>query len=210
MYLFTRQTRLSPDHVRDGMEWAVGLTEKVNQITALNVGLWASMLSPGTGTISWGTTTESLTELEDASAKLMVDDMFVDMANRGAAFTNGVIEDRTAQFLHNDGDATPNPSYVAVVQSQLANGSFQRGVEAGIEIAQRAKQLGGLSTSFLIGTTGAFGSVAWITAAPTLKELEQAEQAVNMNPDFVKFLDEEASSCYLPGITTQAIWQRIV
>jgi hypothetical protein len=210
MYLFTRQTRLATGHLRDGMEWAVGLTEKVNQITSLNVGLWTKMLSGQTGTLSWGSAVESLVDLEDANAKMMVDDILMDMAARGAELTTGVFEDQTAQFVHNDVDASSNPGYVYVVQAQLANGAFQRGVEAGIEIAQRAKQLGGQPTSFLIGTTGAFGAVAWITSAATLKELEQADQAVNMNPDFIKFLDDEAASCYLPGTGEQSIWQRIV
>lgn len=209
MYLFTRQTRLAAGHPRDGMEWAIGVTEKVNQITSLNVGLWTTAFSQMAGTLSWGAAVENLTDLEDANSKMMVDDILMDMAARGAELTTGGLEDRTAQFLHNDVEAGSNPKYVAVVQAQLANGSFQRGVEAGIEIAQRARQLGGQPTSFLIGTTGAFGAVAWITSCESLQDLQAAEQAVNMNPDFIKFLDEEASHCYLPG-ATQAIWQRVV
>ena len=48
MYLFTRTGRLRPGNTREGMAWAVGVTEKVNQITSLNVGLWTTFASPGT------------------------------------------------------------------------------------------------------------------------------------------------------------------
>jgi hypothetical protein len=210
MYLFTRQTRLAPGHFRDGMTLAVEITEKVNQITALNVGLWSSVMSPGAGTISWGAAAESLTDLEDANAKMMVDDVLMDMATRSAALTVGGVEDQVAQFLHNPAPADSNPKYVGVVQSALANGSFQRGVEVGIEIAQRGTELSGQPTAFLLGTTGPYGAVAWISSADNLKQLEDGNNAVNMNPDFIKFLDEAASSCYLPGATNQSIWQRIV
>jgi hypothetical protein len=209
MYLFTRQTRLAAGHVRDGAEWAIAVTEKVNQIVSLEVGLWNKVFSPGVGSVSWGCMAESLVQLEEANAKLLADDMFVDLANRGASITTGELDDQTAQFIYQP-DTAIDPRYVTVVQSALANGAFQRGVEAGVEIAQQATQLGGLPTSFLLGTTGAYGSVAWITAADSLEQLEQAEQAVNANPDFIKLIDEKASPCYLAGVTQQSIWQRLV
>lgn len=210
MYLFTRQTRLAPGHLRDGMEWAVGLTEKVNQVTGLNVGLWTTMLSPGPGTLSWGSFVESLTDLEDAQAKMAVDDILMEQANRGVELTMGSFEDQTAQFVLNEVDPSRNPRYAGVVLSQLVNGKFQRGIEVGIEIAQRVKELGGLPTSFLVGTTGAYGAIAWITGAETLKELEQADQAVTGSLDFIAYIDKEAGSCYAQGATSQTIWQRVI
>jgi hypothetical protein len=209
MYLFTRAVRLAPGHARDGMEWAVSLTEKVNQITALNVGLWTPVMSPAVGTLSFGCAVESATDIEDAEAKLNVEPMYLDAIERGAAMLASGADDELAQFLYNP-DQTPNPTHVAVVRTVIANGSFQRGVEVGIEIAQRATQLGTCPTSFLLATTGTYAGCGWISSAHSLKELEESEQAVNANPDFVSFLDSEASSCYLPGITTQSIWRRVV
>jgi len=209
MYLFTRMTRLSAGHLLDGMEWAVGITEKVNQVTSLHVGLWTATMSPGIGTLSWGAAVQTLTDLEDAEAKLLVDPMYLDAAQRGSEVTNGAIDDEVAQFLVGGTDPAYNPSHVAVVRSQLANGNFQRGVAAGIEIAQKAAELSGLPTSFLLSTTGTYGGCGWITGATSLHELEQGEQASNMNPDFAALVDS-VSTCFLPGVTTQAIWRRIV
>ena len=209
MYLFTRTARLSPGHALDGLEWAVELTHKVNQVTSLNVGLWTPTLSPGVGTLSWGAAVETLSDLEDAEAKLMVDPLYLDAIAKGATITTGDINDMTAQFIHNP-PAPPNATHVAVVQAQIANGSFQRGVEVGIEIAQRATDIGTAPTSFLMGVTGAYAGCAWISAATSLRELEASEQAVNGNPDFISYIDSEASACYLPGVTTQSIWRRVV
>ena len=209
MYLFTRAVRLTPGHIRDGMEWAVSMTEKVNQITALNVGLWTPLMSPGVGTLSFGCAVETLSDLEDAESKLNVDPMYLDAVERGATMIQGAAEDEVAQFLYNP-DQTANPTHVAVVRSALANGAFARGVATGIEIAQRATQLGSIPTSFLLSTTGTYAGCGWISSAHSLKELEESEQAVNANPDFIAYLDSEAAACFLQGVTTQAIWKRIV
>jgi hypothetical protein len=209
MYLFTRMARLAPAHYRDGIEWAHGLTEKVNQITSLNVGVWSPIISPGLGTLSWGCAVETLSDLEDADAKLMADPMYLDAVEKGSAMLIGTVEDQTAQFLHNP-PQTGETSHVMVVESALANGSFKRGVEVGIEIAQRATDLGGLPTAFLMGVTGTYAGCAWITSATSLRDLERGEQAVNGDMDFIGFLDKEAPGCFLPGVTKQAIWRRLV
>ena len=209
MYLFTRQTRLSPEHAIDGMEWAVTIAEKVNQITALNVGVWTPVLSPGVATLSFGAAVETLTDLEDAQAKTIVDPTFLDLAKQGAQITVGGLEDQVAQFIVGGTDDGSTPSYVAVVQSQLANGRFGSGVAAGVEIAQKATELSGMTTSFLLASTGTYGGVAWLTGAGTLKELEEGEGATNSNPDFVALVDRVAGN-FLDGVTTQAIWRRIV
>jgi hypothetical protein len=209
MYLFTRRTRVAPQHQLDGLEWATAICEKVNQITSLDVGVWTPVMSPAVGTLSFGCATETLTDLENGEAKLLADPIYLDLAKQGAEITTGQLDDMVAQYLTGGGPIGFEPSYVAVVQSQLANGNMQKGVAAGITIAERATELGGQPTAFLLGTTGSYGAVAWITAAATLADLERGEQAVNGNPDFIALVDE-SSTCYLPGVTTQEIWRRIV
>ena len=213
MYLFTRQTRLAPEHMIDGIEWAVAIAEKVNQITALDIGVWTPMLSPGIATLSFGAAVESLTDLEDAQAKLFADATFAELSKEGARITVGGIDDRVAQFIvggdgGGDGDGAA-PSYVAVVESQLSNGHFGSGIGAGIEIAQKATDLSGLATSFLVSTTGTYGGVSWITSASTLRELEDGEAATNAHPDFLALVDRVADN-FTEGVTTQAIWRRLV
>jgi hypothetical protein len=148
MYLFTRTTRLGATHAMDGMEWAVAMTEKVNQITSLNIGLWSPILSPAIGTLTWGTFVESLSDIEDAEAKLMADSIYVDLANQGAQLSNGTLDDQVATVL-SPLPADANPTHIAVVQSELANGHFERGVGAGLEIAAKATEIAGLDTVFL-------------------------------------------------------------
>lgn len=209
MYLFNRTVRLAPGQQLAGLEWAVKITEKVNQVTGLNVGLWTPVMSPGYGSLSWGAAVETLTDLEDADAKLNADSIFIDLAMTGAAYTTGTIEEQVAQFIHNP-EPNPATTHVAVVIAQMANGHFQKGMEVGVQIAERATAAGGNPTAFLVGTTGAFASCAWITAATSLKALEDGEQALYGGSDFIPFLDKEAADCYLPSSATQSIWRRVV
>jgi hypothetical protein len=209
MYLFTRRTRLAPKHQLDGIEWALAITEKVNQITSFNLGVWTPVMSPAIGTLSFGCAVDTLSDLENGEAKLLADPIYLELAQQGTDLTTGELDDMVAQYLVGGTDPGFEPTHVAVVQAQLANGNLQKGIGAGLAIAEKATELGGLPTAFLAASTGVYGGVAWITAAPSLAKLEEAEQAVNGNPAFLALVDE-SSSCYLPGVSTQEIWRRII
>jgi hypothetical protein len=209
MYLYTRRVQLGLGHQADGMEWAIDITAKVNQITSLDVGLWTTMLSPGVGQLAFGCAVETLSDIEDAEAKLLADPMYLDAVQRGTAMITGSVDDESAQYLVGDGELPFNPTHIVVVRSALANGCFADGVTAGIEIAEKAKELSGLPTAFLLSSTGTYGGVGWITSAASLADLEKAEQSINANPEFVTLVDRHSTN-YLPGATTQAIWRRIV
>jgi hypothetical protein len=189
------------------MEWALALTEKLNQITALDAGLWTPFASPGLGTLSWGATVETLAELADADAKLNADPGYLELIGRAGNLVATAPDDRVAEYLHNpvpDLDAT----CVAVVESQLANGAFARGVEVGIGIAQRATALGE-PTAFLLAVTGNYAGCMWLSPATSMQALEAGERAVRADADLLAFIDKEAGPCFLPGITTTSIWGRL-
>lgn len=211
MYLFSRTGRLRPGNVRDGMTWALGITERVHQITGLNVRVWTPMLSPGIGGLRWTTFVEDLTQLDNANAKLMVDDGYIAELDRGAQYLDGNgVDDMVATVLHGNIDPNRNVQYAVVVQSAFAAGGITKGVEAGIEIAERATQLAGVPTAFLMANTGIYGGVAWITAAETLEELEQGEAKTNGDPSFISYIDEVASKVFRAEETTQSMFRRLV
>jgi hypothetical protein len=210
MYLFSRTARLRPGDTRESMAWALAITEKVNQITSLDVGLWTTVLSPGVGTLSWSAVVENLTQLEDAEAKLMVDDGYLDLLDQGARFSSGeAVNDVVGQIVSGELDPSRQPTHAAVVGAELAPGGFAKGIEAGIEIAARAAKLSGLPTVFMVASTGTYGGVAWLTTASSLEALERGEQATNGDPEFIRYIDEVASKVYQAQGTTQTLFRRI-
>jgi hypothetical protein len=212
MYLFLRNGRIAPGNDREAIEWAVGITEQVNQITGLGIGLYTTVFSPEAGTLSWGSFVPDLATLEAAGDKLQADDSFQSNVAKGAKLGMGGLDDSLLQVLHGDPDPAAAVQYVSTVQSVCANGNFSRGVEVGIEIAKRADAATGTSTMFALALTGIYGGVGWLTAYPDVQAMEASQQALNADQKFLAYVDKEASDAYVSdaGATQQRIWRRIV
>jgi hypothetical protein len=212
MYLFARSARLGPGNLRDSMAWSVNITEKVNQISELEVGLWTTVFSPGLGTLVWTAAVEHLSVLEATDAKLAADDAYIALVEEGAKYSSGdAIDDALLQLVHADEDAANSqPLYASVVASALSPGNSTRGIELGVEIAQRVKKITGRPTSFGVASTGAYGAVEWISLYDSADELQKAEADIAADPSFAQFLDKEASTAYNAGVTVQNIYRRIV
>jgi hypothetical protein len=211
MYIFSRSARLAPGNPQKMMTWALQMTEKVNQITELDVRLWTTVFSAGVGTLVWTSVVEDLATLEASEAKLNVDSGYLSLAEEGANFASGQgVDDMVVRLLLADPDRnTTQSQYATVVQAVLAPGSTQRGIELGIEISQRAKGITGRPTSFGVATTGVYGTVEWISVYESIEQVQQAEQTLGSDVEFARFVDKEASKVYLPG-TTQTAFRRIV
>ncbi len=212
MYLFLRNGRVAPGNDREALEWAAGITEQVNQITGLRVGLFATVFSPAAGTLSWGSFVPDLAALEAAGDKLQADGAFQDNVAKGVELGMGGLDDSLLQVLYGEPDPDATVQYVSTVQSVCANGNFGRGVEVGIEIAKRADAATGSSTLFVLASTGVYGGVGWLTGHADIQALEASAQALTADPGFVEYIDKEASSAYAtdPLATEQRVWRRIV
>jgi hypothetical protein len=220
MYLFTRRIRARSGGVNDAVAWASAITEKVRQITGLDVSLSASVFGPQVGTLVWSTPVPDLATLETAFDKLNVDATFVDEANKGQQYAPDGPDDRLLQFVFPDADTlaagppadAPQWQYASVVSSVCADGALRKGIELGVQIAQKATEVSGVPTAFLMDTTGAYGGVNWISTAPDIQTVEAANAAINASEEFLKLVDEGAKGTYIAGpeSTQQLIYRRIV
>ena len=212
MYLFTRRVRLAPGNTREAMTWATEITEKVNEITGLNVRLYASTFSPAVGALSWSTFVPDLATLEAANDKLLVDDAYVSMVDAGAKFAHGGADDALLQIIHGAPDATRQIEYVTTVQTVCASGSLTKGIELAVEIAQRAEKTMGTPVLVATGTTGEYGSVGWFSGYANVQEVERGQQALAADAKFAEFVDQSVKGVYVddPSLTQQLIYRRIV
>jgi hypothetical protein len=211
MILFTRRARLAPGNSRDAMSWAIAQNERVHRITGLDAHLFATTFSPGVGGIVWAVFVPDLTTLEGASDKLAVDDEFVAASDEAARYLAGGADDTLAQVLHGEPQAGRSNEYVVSIRTVCAAGSLVRGIELGIEIADRATAISGVPTMFSLETTGTYGAVRWTSGYHDAADMERAELAVNSDPDFLAFVDEGAKGVYAdsPTATTQTILRRM-
>jgi len=212
MYLFTRRARIGSEKLAEALQWAVTVTEKVNQISVTPVSLYSAIFSPEVGTLSWSTIVENLSELEATDAKLMADSGYLDLVSQGARYQapGSTVDDALATFVLADRSESGSPTYASVARATLAPGALASGIDTGVEIAQKAKAIGGLPVSFLVGATGTYGGVGWITSADSIDELQAASEKVNASAEFLTLLDTKGSKAYLPGSATQVIARKIV
>lgn len=211
MYLFSRRARLTVGHARDAMEWAIGQTEVAKRISGLEISLFSQVFSPQVGTMAWSAFVPDLVTLEAAGDKLNADDGFVSAADRGAAFITGGFDDTLAEVVHGAPDPARRVEYATTVRAVCRNGGVARGMEVGVEIAQRAERVTGTPTLFLAETTSSYGAVGWVTGFDDVAAMEKAQHALNADASFIEFVDREAGDVYVEdsSITTQLIFRRL-
>jgi hypothetical protein len=193
------------------MDNAIGITEKVNQITSLGVGLYTQVFSPEVGTLVWSAFVPDLAALEAATDKLNADDGFVSMADEGASLTTGAVDDSLVQIVYGQPDPNRHVEYATVIQAVCANGKVGRGIELGMEIAQRAEKTIGTPVMFVTAVTGTYGGVGWITGHNDIHAVEAAQEALAADTKFTEFVDRETGSVYAaePELTTQLLYRLI-
>ncbi len=210
MYLFNRQIRFGPGNTRDQMAWALGQTEKVNQITGLPVSLFMEVYSPQVGAVGWSTFVPDLAALEAAGDKLQADDSFVAATDKGAAMTVGGATDSLAQVIYGDPDPTRQIEYVTVVRAVCATGNVAKGMEAGVELAQRAEKIMSTPSLFLADVTGNYGGVAWAARTRTCRRSKRLSRRWQVTRVGRNSSTRRPPACTRGAVlTTQTIYRRL-
>jgi hypothetical protein len=190
------------------------MTQRVTEVSGLPVGLWSQTLSPEVGTIVWTAFVPDLPTLEAGLDKAAADAKYLELAEAGAEFIIPSSLDDSLGFVLHGEDADPDRvvNYVVVNRTTAATGGLAKAMAVGIEIAQKAEQISGNPVMFLADVSGNYGSVAWLSGAGDIGEMERALMAINADPSFVELIDTKAPDAYAgdPGASTQLIYRRLV
>jgi len=211
MYLLSRRVRLSGVRVREAIAHAVEIGQRAKQITGLETTLLTPMFSPGTQTLVFGSVAPDLATLETANDKLMVDDAFNDLVDKGMQYViPGTMEDALRVVISGPSTMDATAEYYALVRTSIAAGKLADGIELGTEIAKRAEAITGVATTFAADATGIYGGVAWISAYPDVSALERAQMALNGDTSFIEFIDKKAKGVYADDApAAQVVFRRI-
>jgi hypothetical protein len=186
MYLFTRQANLRGI---DSPNWAVEIGAAAAAGLNNEVAVWANVLSPGFGTITWTSRWTDLSSIEKGFAALLGDAKYLDLASQGVEILNGPINDTLYEVVYAGSGANLDARYAGTVTAVCAPGNIGRGILGGIEIAQRAEKATGVSTAFLQGQTGAYGSVVWLAGYDDMAHFEAAQHALAADMSFIEYID---------------------
>lgn len=209
MYLFTRAGTFRPGPVREATAFVGAITEKVRQETGKEVHAFLATLSPEVGTCAWALFVESLEELEAIDDKLAVSEEYLDLVEQAGDLWAGPLTDGLAMVVHGGPDpAGPIPTYVSVGRARAATGSLAAAMAAGIEIAESATRITGVTTTFLVDSTGDFGGCRWTSGHPDIGSLERAEAALMADPSWVELIDR-VGTAFVDG-ATQGVYRRLI
>jgi hypothetical protein len=210
MYLFNRRTRLVGGNGTAGLEWATAITEKATAITGQEIQLWATVYSPAYGTISWTSWFEDLTSLEKLGDLLDGDASMTKLADQGAQFTDGSLDDGVLQPIYGTPDPARDIQYVGSVTAVAAAGNIERAMGFGVEVAQKVEVITGMTCMFAQAMSGPYGSVGWLTAYDNISAIEAAGTAMAADTSLLKLVDSSAG-CFVedPSITQQTFYRRL-
>lgn len=210
MYLFSRSVRLAAGNPEKQLAWVLRVTEKVNQISETPVTVWTSVFSPRAQTLAWTARVDDLLTLETIENKLLSDSGYISLVEEGAQYSSGdPVDDGLLQFVFADETAAQvEAAYATTTQAALAPGGMTRGMELGVETAQRVGKITGCPTSFCASVTGTYGGVEWISVFSSIEQMQRAQEAIAANPEFIELVDKELSKVYVPG-ATQLAWRKI-
>jgi hypothetical protein len=202
MYLYSTSVRPGMANPVKVMDWAVRMTQKINQISEVPSALWTSVMSPAMGTLAWTSVVSDLAIIGDTETKLAADPGYMALVDEAMGLLSTIEPpmQMLMQLVHGDRDAASiDVQYASTVRATLAPGSMRAGIELGVDLAQKVKQITGRPTSFAVGVTGDYGAVMWVSLAETLQQVQAANEALNADEEFSKALDKDAAKVYLPG-----------
>jgi len=202
MYLYSTSVRPGMANPVKVMDWAVRMTQKINQISEVPSALWTSVMSPAMGTLAWTSVVSDLAIIGDTETKLAADPGYMALVDEAMGLLSTIEPpmQMLMQLVHGDRDAASiDVQYASTVRATLAPGSMRAGIELGVDLAQKVKQITGRPTSFAVGVTGDYGAVMWVSLAETLQQVQAANEALNADEEFSKAVDKDAAKVYLPG-----------
>jgi hypothetical protein len=210
MYLFARRTRLVGGNGTKGLEWATTITTKVKDVTGHDVQLWTTVYSPKVGEVTWTAWFDDLTALETLGDKVQAEPSYVSLASEGAKFTDGTLDDSVYQPIYGTPDPERAAQYVGAVAGVIAAGNYERGLAAGVEIAQTAEKITGVPTFFSSALSGPYGAVGFLSGYETVAQLEASQTKLASDPKWIKLIDS-TKGCFVedPSITLQTIHRRV-
>ena len=210
MHVFSRTITLAPGDVRKQMEWAVRITEKVNQISENPIRLWSVVMSGDAGQLGWGLSVPTLSSLETLDDKLMADSGYLDLVTEGAQYFKSGPTDMLVQVLH--ADPTINVDHTRYIQSATAvasPGELAAAVEVGIEIAQKGSAVTGCPGTFGVHTLGTMGTVQWSTYFESIEQYEQGVQAINADAGFQQLANRRTEGLFI-GTASLTLVRKII
>jgi hypothetical protein len=199
MYLFTRTAQLTGP-LRDAGGWAVEVTAFVNAHGGNHVGLWSSTFGQSVGQVTWAMWAESMTDVSTLFATLNADEGYHAVIARGREFLAAPAKDELSRAIYGGPNDTPPPigAVSTITTAVIDNGKYVEAVGWGADMAALVETLSGHPSQFLLGSSGTFGGVTWLSTETDMAAAQVSGEAVTNDPEYLSRL-ADIPSLFVPG-----------
>ena len=197
MYIFSRSATLNRHRLVEATGAAVEIAGLVSEISGAQVAVFASRFGEALNVIRWSTRVESQSDLQDLTEKLLANDDYLQWIGTHSELFEAAPTDQLSMVVSSS--LSPEPSrFYAVLSAAAIAGKQADALSYGVRAQQFVAEATGLPNAFLSGVYGPFGSVAWLTGAESMRDLDALVEMQMTNTDFHALVNE-AGALFLPG-----------
>jgi hypothetical protein len=208
MYLFSRVAHIDFNRAEEAMTFTAGIASVVTEVTGLETHAWSGMYGAPLGRVSWSCRVESHAAMAAASAKLLADEGYQQrIAGANGLFT-GDITDTMLDIVAVAGTPGPIGQYASVVRAQCAPGKIASAMTWGVEVLNHVAALTGNSMSLGYSVYGPWATMAWLSTAATMDEIDAANAAMAGDASYIARIDE-GGPLFMGGSAEQVLLQRL-
>jgi hypothetical protein len=167
------------------------VTEYVNKKSSLQVSCWAGLYGVPLGSIGWSSMIESRSQLADETRALATDAKYAKIVAKAAEWVVGQGEDTIRTLVSGGRGTAPPPALGSVAlrtTAVVAMGQIAAAMAWCVEMAEYASILTGTPVGFFTDAYGTFGSVAWISVADSMAEVDKAEAMTSGDAGYIQRL----------------------
>ncbi len=186
MYLFSRTTIAALGRQFDAVPAALEVAELASSITGRDVNVFAARFGAPMGTIMWSARSESLTELQESTEKMMADPSYLAKLESMNGLFMAPAEDRFSRIIVGPGEATSR--YYGITRAAMANGKFGDAMAFGVEAAEYIATSMKCPSAFVKAAYGGFGDVTWITGFDDMEQVDAFDDWQMSDPGYHEIL----------------------
>jgi hypothetical protein len=210
MHMFSRVGTLMGG-VRRPLEWATEVTEKVNSVLDLEVTMWTASFGYPVGTVAWSSMVESRQQLVDETAKLMGDDGYLKLVEKGQEFATTPMEDHLRTIVHMTAEpagAPPVGASAEIITATPAAGKIGEAMAWGISMTDTFASVTGADSAFLNDAYGTFGQMSWMSVFDSPADVDAAAEATMADAKYMASIDQ-GGDLFEPGTGQRGLVTRM-
>ena len=170
----------------------VDRARRASATTGLDVVAWDSVFGAPCAAVVYGVQVESQAAMAAALASLDIEPG----------------EDTMGEIVHVAGPGGSVGNFASVVVAQCAPGRVAEAMAFGADILSHSSKLTGLDGVFVRSLYGPWATLAWISVAESMDEVDDAAAALAADTTYLERIDD-AGPLFLPGSTSQRLLRRL-